>query len=93
MDDFSDIWPEWCDLSRRLAYQVEFAHQVSPEALERVDPHVAKFMMLRHLAVRQRLAAEARGERFPGVFLRDLATDVKAVAALLSSGRHQDASA
>lgn len=72
MDDYSDIWPEWCDLSRRLAYQVEYAHQVSPEALERVDPHVAKFLMLRHLAVHQRLAAEARGERFPGVFLRDL---------------------
>ena len=71
MDDFTDIWPEWADLSRRLAYQVEHAHQVAPDVLADMDPHAAKFMVLRYLAVKARLAAEARGEIFPGVFLRD----------------------
>ena len=72
MDDFSDIWPQWADLSRRLAYQVEEEHQVSRDALAGLDPHVAKFIVLRHMAVKARLAAEARGERFAGVFLGDL---------------------
>ena len=71
MDDFTDIWPEWADLSRRLAFQVERAHQVAPDVLSSMDAHSAKFAILRHLAVKARLAAEARGDVFSGVFLRD----------------------
>ena len=65
MEDFTDIWPEWLDLSRRLAYQVEHAHQVAPDILRSMDPHAAKFFLLQHLAVKARLAAEARCHESP----------------------------
>lgn len=38
MDDFSDIWPQWADLSHRFAYQVEQEHAVSRDVLAGLDP-------------------------------------------------------
>ena len=50
MEDFTDIWPEWANLSGRLAFQVEHEWRVGPDVLTGLDARVAKFLLWLRLA-------------------------------------------